>query len=139
HEGVRGERMYFVVEGTAKALVGRAVEHEVKTVGSGEYFGERGMLTGAPRAATFAAAGTLRVSSLAASDVQPILRERPEFAEQMATLAAERKHHLDELTEKAAADAGKSSSESEHSTLLDEIAGFFHLPRYHRRGNGPRP
>lgn len=139
HEGVRGDRMYFVVEGTAKALVGRAADHEVKTVGAGEYFGERGMLTGAPRAATFAAAGTLRVASLAASDVQPILRERPEFAEQMATLVAERKHHLDELTDKAAADAGKPSHASEHSSLLDEIAGFFHLPRHNRRGNGPRP
>ena len=83
--------------------------------------------------------GTLRVASLAASDVQPILRERPEFAEQMATLVAERKHHLDELTDKAAADAGKSVPASEHSTLLDEIAGFFHLPRQIRRGNGPRP
>jgi CRP-like cAMP-binding protein len=139
HEGVRGDRMYFVVEGAAKALVGRAADHEVKTVGAGEYFGERGMLTGAPRAATFAAAGTLRVASLAASDVQPVLRERPEFAEQMATLVAERKHHLDELTDKAAADAGKTTKASEHSTLLDEIAGFFHLPRHHRRGDGPRP
>ena len=54
-------------------------------------------------------------------DIQPILEERPEFAEQLATLAAERKHQLDQLTEKAAADAGKSTEERDYSTLLDEL------------------
>ena len=139
HEGRAGDRMYFIVEGTAKVLSGRTSEHEVKTAGPGEYFGERSMLTGSPRAVTFAAAGTMRVASLGAADIQPILKERPEFAEQLATLAAERKHQLDELTEKAAADAGRTTKEHDHSTLLDEIAGFFHLPRHNRRGDGHRP
>ena len=139
HEGKSGDRMYFVVEGRARVVTGATAGHDLKTVGPGEFFGERSMLTGSPRAATFVAAGTTRLASIGASDLQPILRERPELAEQLASLAAERKHRLDELTEKAVAEAGKERPHEDRSTLLDEIAGFFHLPRHHRRGDGLRP
>jgi len=138
-EGIPGDRMYVVAEGGAKVRIGRTGAQEVKLVGPGDFFGERSLLTGAPRAATFVAAGTVRLASLGAEDLQPILRERPEFAEQMATLAAERKHRLEELADRAAASPTGDAPAEDRSTLVDEIARFFHLPRRGRGEGGGRP
>lgn len=66
-EGEMGEKFYFIVEGTAiatKRLNGQTEPSTVMEYHSGQYFGERALITNDMRAANIIATSALRCLSL---------------------------------------------------------------------------
>jgi small-conductance mechanosensitive channel/CRP-like cAMP-binding protein len=134
-QGDAGDRMYFILEGRARVALEDAGVREVETLGPGQFFGEMALLTGAPRTASVYALTPLRLATVRSEHLGAILHEHPEFAEQMARFAAERKVRLIDLTARARPGAPVAEIQDTSRSLLGEIARFFKLPRY-RGGDG---
>lgn len=126
-QGEAGDRMFVIVEGEVRIAVNVDGTQEVEQLGPGQFFGEMSLLTGSARAATVIAASLLRVISLRARDLAPILHERPEFARLMADFAAERKVRLAELSAQVEKEHIARDLESTSSNLLADIMKFFKI------------
>lgn len=91
-EGEQGTSLLVVVEGTLEATTRSGTEREEKvgTVKPGQALGEMSFLTGEPRAATVSALTNAFVLELRREAFEPILRERPEIAQQLGETMAKR-------------------------------------------------
>lgn len=82
----------------------------------GDYFGEIGMLTGAPEAATFTAFTTVVVYEVERASLARIIDQRPEIAEELATHLAERAGKLEKI-----GGGRKPGALSQKRTLIEQI------------------
>ena len=65
-------------------------ENDQLRFGPGDYFGEMGLLAGAPASATIAALTPSIVYELTKSDLRPVLEARPEIAQELSRAMAQR-------------------------------------------------
>ncbi len=130
-QGEAGDRMFVIVAGTVRVDLEAGEAHEVGLLGPGEFFGEMSVLTGGPRTATVTAMGALRVASVRARDLVPVLQDQPEFARHLAEHAARRQVGLDELKARALAAGPAKDLETTSHDLLREIVRFFRLSGSH--------
>ncbi len=91
-QGQVGDSLFLVADGTVEVLVRRAngVDVVVDTMGRGEVIGEMALLTGEPRAATVRALDSVVVYELGCRHYQTLLRNHPEWLDQLAEIAADR-------------------------------------------------
>lgn len=119
--------LYILTAGEADIVIdveGRE-RRFVNTLGAGSFFGEAGLLTGAPRSATVVARTNVECYRLDKASFQTVLKSRPQIAEQMSHVMASRQGAL------AAALAGHDASARDHASrsaeLLSRMRGFFGL------------
>lgn len=97
----------------------------INSLGKGSFFGEAGLLTGAPRSATVVARTNVECYRLDKASFEGILMSRPELAEQMSHVMAARQGAL------AAAIAGHDAAARDHAgksaEWLERIRSFFGL------------
>jgi small-conductance mechanosensitive channel/CRP-like cAMP-binding protein len=127
-QGAEAHWLYVIVEGEASVHVaspdGRT--RRVSTLTSLDFFGEMGLMTGAPRAATVIAETDVECYRLDSQGFQAILEHRPEVAEKMADILAQRRIEL--ATVIADLESGDHIRHSEETAdLLDKIRSFFGL------------
>jgi CRP-like cAMP-binding protein/small-conductance mechanosensitive channel len=126
-QGAVAHWLYVLVSGEAEVwFESEGGERRfVATLGSGAVFGEKGMMTGAPRSATVVARTDAECYRIDKASFQTILVARPALAEELARIISERQQVLDaaRTTPSARADADADSD-----NLLDKIRRFFHLP-----------
>lgn len=91
----------------------------------GDLFGEMSLLTGQPRSASVVACTDSVVFELARSHLDPVLRRRPELAERLAELMAERQSRNAAETNRQQGAAPPAAVESQ--ALLTRLRGFFGL------------
>jgi len=95
----------------------------INTLGPGSFFGEAGMMTGAPRSATVVARTNVECYRLDKSSFESILLARPELAEEISRVMASRQGAL------AAAVSGHSvntqNATRRHAEVLEKIRAFF--------------
>lgn len=79
HRGLfqKGARIYLLVEGEVKLVIGKKV---IDTVKPGEIFGEMAPISEMPRSATAVAMTACRALSMRMSRLNDVLRQAPEFA-----------------------------------------------------------
>lgn len=94
----------------------------VGSIGPGEVFGEMGMMTGAPRAATVAARSDAICYRIDKECFESVLRARPALAADLAEVMATRHKVLDAVR----AEQGRVADDD--IALLVRIRRFFHLP-----------
>jgi putative ABC transport system ATP-binding protein len=83
-EGAAGDKFYLIRSGRATVLQDAGtLRTEVATLGEGEFFGERALLTGEPRNATVVAAGPIELYSLGKEDFRAALDASPTFKEEL--------------------------------------------------------
>ncbi len=120
-QGRSGSSLFLVVEGEFEVLVRQPNGKDllVARVGGGATLGEMSLLTGAPRSATVraAAAGGV-VVEIGKDQYQPLVKARPELADDMAQLMAERA-----VTNRALAQAG--NVDLKRTNLSLRIRKFF--------------
>ncbi|MBL8379689.1 MAG: mechanosensitive ion channel [Burkholderiales bacterium] len=88
--------LYILTAGEADIVVD-SEGHErrfVNTLGAGSFFGEAGLLTGAPRAATVIARSNVDCYRLDKAGFEDVLRSRPSMAEEMSRVMAARQSAL---------------------------------------------
>lgn len=86
-QGEDGDQFYLLREGRADVLVREnGVDQVAATLGAGQYFGERALITGEGRNATVIGRGQGRVAVLSKAEFQAALRRVPDLPHQLTRL-----------------------------------------------------
>jgi CRP-like cAMP-binding protein len=127
-QGAEAHWLYLVQKGEASVRVRgeTGLEREVARLRAGNFFGEMSLMTGAPRAATVVALTDVECYRLDKSVFQEVIRERPELAEKVAEILAQRTVGLEEARDDLDAEARRQLAAAK-SDLLGSIRRFFGL------------
>lgn len=128
-QGNVAHHLYIMTRGDASVSVSvdGAPPKQIATLHAGDVFGEMGLMTGEPRHATITAVTDVLCYRLDKPALEDILRRRPEMAEAISHLLAERKVQLDAITEGLNEEAVRLRMTHTHVDLLDRIRQFFTL------------
>jgi CRP-like cAMP-binding protein len=126
-QGEIGDSLYIVHEGLLKVTI--ESEHGVTEVGRirpGQFFGEMSLMTGAPRSATVTPMVDSKGYEISRELLAPILRERPEVAQLMSEVLAERQIANAPLLENGRQQLAARDTLAQQ--ILGGIVSFFRLP-----------
>lgn len=126
-QGAEAHWLYILQDGEAKVWVTTANGEErlVNTLHAGDFFGERALLTGAPRSATVKADSPALCYRLDKPAFASVISSRPEIAGEISTILAKRARELDEI---AHGEGSRAVAEQRLSERLREsIRHFFGL------------
>ena len=101
-QGDLGDWLYLIHRGTADVRVsieGASQSRHVGALREGDYFGEMGLMTGEPRTATIVALTDVECYRLDKEGFIDILRRRPQIADEISHLLAQRRTQLDTIRE----------------------------------------
>ncbi len=131
-QGDTAHWLYLLVSGDVEILLrsetGASRSISTLRAGSeGAFFGEMGLLTGAPRSASVVAIGEVECYRLDKPDFQEILARRPAIAEEISRIMAKRKTDLAIAHEEIANSDRKRVMAQSQRELLASIRDFFHL------------
>ncbi|MFZ4288355.1 cyclic nucleotide-binding domain-containing protein [Variovorax sp. HJSM1_2] len=123
-QGAVAHWLYLIVRGEAEVVIdgpqGRTVVAELR---DGNFFGEMGLLTGAPRSATVIARTDVECYRLDKEGFAEVLNARPDLAQEVAQVLAQRKAATDARLEQSAA----SNGQTRPADLLQRMRAFFAL------------
>lgn len=126
--GAEAHHLYTIVAGEVSVRVGEGnEEHEVSRLGPGSFFGEMALLTGEKRRATVVALSDVECYRLDADAFRSLLVARPDLAETVASVLAERKVGLSAANEKLDEAARASQLAHSRADMLARIRSFFAL------------
>jgi small-conductance mechanosensitive channel len=126
-EGAVAHWLYILTEGEAEVIIdaGGGKQHVAHITGP-DVFGEMGLMTGAPRAASVVARTDVQCYRLDKEAFHDVLARRPELANEISTLMAARQLELASLRE--GSDAVPSTRmDAEKRRLLTAVQRFFGL------------
>ncbi len=127
-QGAEAHWLYLMEDGKAVVRVSDGLnDREVAQLAGPCFFGEMSLLTGEPRSATVIADSEVECFRLDKAAVQKIIDARPQLAEQLAKLLADRRVALQSAKENLSADAARERSAREANALLTRIRSFFAL------------
>jgi small-conductance mechanosensitive channel/CRP-like cAMP-binding protein len=127
-QGAEAHWLYIIIEGKADVQVAVDGRREkVASIGEGDFFGEMGMMTGAPRSATVFAQTDMLCYRLDKGAFQEIISSRPEIAEDISHVLARRRVELEAIREELSEEAKRLRMDHAQTDLLDRIRGFFRL------------
>lgn len=128
-QGSSVHHLYILVSGSVEVRV--SVEGAPPTVvahlTAPNFFGEMGLLTGEPRRATVVATTDVQCLRLGKDAFQEIIQERPEIAEEISHVLAERAVELEAVRDGLSEEAKRLRIASARGTLLARIQKFFDL------------
>jgi len=128
-QGAEAHWLYIMTKGDAEvrfSLDGRLNEH-VATLHTGDFFGERGMMTGERRSADVIALTDVECYRVDKESFNNILRKRPEIAEDISQVLARRRVELEAAQENLNDEAKRARMRSHQGALLQRIRSFFAL------------
>lgn len=127
-QGADAHWLYLVEDGKAAVRVSDGVtEREVAQLAGPCFFGEMSLLTGEPRSATVVALSEVECFRLDKAAVQQLLEQRPELANQLAHVLAERRSNLMVVKEGLDAETAKARAARDAGHLRERIRAFFAL------------
>ncbi|MEW6734953.1 MAG: mechanosensitive ion channel family protein [Acidobacteriota bacterium] len=132
-QGSEGHWLYIITNGRASVRVAAApsdngaLEKEVAQLRIGDFFGEMSLMTGEPRSATVVAVDDVECYRLDKEAFQKILVARPEIAEDISHILAQRRIKLDAVREGLDLEAHSIHVEATQNHILGLIRGFFGL------------
>ncbi len=130
-QGDMGSSLFIVLEGIAEVSISLANDGKVITVGhlhSGDFFGEKSLLTGESRSARVIAETDLEVVEIEKTNILPILENNPGIMEDLSKRLAER-----QLINEGFFKEGKKAEEvavmrsNYTQRILQNMKGFFGL------------
>jgi small-conductance mechanosensitive channel/CRP-like cAMP-binding protein len=128
-QGAEAHWLYIIIQGDAEvrfSLGGKLSEH-VATLHPGDFFGERGMMTGERRSADVIALTDVECYRVDKESFNDILRERPELAEDISQVLARRRVELEAAREDLNEEARRARMQTHQGDLLKRIRRFFAL------------
>ncbi|MCP5268328.1 MAG: mechanosensitive ion channel [Zoogloeaceae bacterium] len=128
-QGAIAHWLYIIVSGEAD-VYWETPEGErslLTRLPSGSVFGEMGLMTGAPRAATVVAATELECYRLDKAGFEDIIRARPALAESMSHILVQRQQQLDARQNAYQQEHGGKGQAEHRAAIVDRIREFFGL------------
>ena len=128
-QGAEAHWLYVMTRGDAEVRVSvdGSVGERIATLHAGDFFGEMGMMTGEPRAATVTALSNVECYRLDKAALNDILQRRPEIAEDISKVLARRRVELDAAREDLSEEAKRARMQRHQVDLLKRIRSFFTL------------
>jgi CRP-like cAMP-binding protein len=128
-QGREAHYLYILASGSAEVVVkvGDAPPERVGELRGPDFFGEMGMMTGAPRSATVIAREPCECYRLDKEAFQSIVHDRKELAAQISTTLARRRSELDAKREGLTEDQKSRRMADRQVRLLSQIELFFGL------------
>ena len=99
----------------------------LSTLGKGSFFGEMGLMTGAPRSASVIAKTDVECYRLDKEVVEEILHARPAIAEEISHILVMRRAELDTAMQDMDAQSSRKDMSQQHNEILSTIKRFFSL------------
>jgi small-conductance mechanosensitive channel len=131
-QGATAHWLYIMTKGDAEVRItvdGSGLSEKVATLHAGDFFGEMGLMTGAPRSATVVATTDAECYRLDKTAFIDILRRRPEIAEDISHALAKRRVELEAVREDLTEEAMRHRVRRTQGDLLHRIRNFFTLER----------
>lgn len=128
-QGAEAHWLYLITRGDAEVRIsgeGQLTER-IATLHQGGFFGEMGMMTGEPRAATVIALSDVECYRVDKEAFNEILQQRPEIAEDISEQLARRRMELDAAREGLNEEAQRARLRYHQGDLLERIRNFFTL------------
>ena len=126
-EGATDDGLYMIVEGEASVRIGGVDGDEVARLRPGQFFGEMSLMTGEKRSATVVAATDVVTYRLDKPAFEELVQSRPEIAEAVADLLAERRMSLEQARDRLDEATRSRRRMSTKHDILGRIRGFFNL------------
>jgi CRP-like cAMP-binding protein len=128
-QGAEAHWLYIIAEGevSVRVRVERQLEKEVAKLKAGDFFGERSLLTGETRSATVVALSDVECWRLDKGTFQELLNRRPEIAEDVAEVLANRQAELLRVRENLSQAAAARRAAEAKTDLTAKIRNFFGL------------
>lgn len=129
-QGAVAHWLYIIINGEAEVYV--ETEHGSKTslsvLGKGDFFGEMGMMTGAPRSASVVARTDVECYRLDKTAFESIVQARPTIAEEITHILVRRRAELDQAVQTMNGEPPViTENRVRHSEILAKVKGFFGL------------
>jgi small-conductance mechanosensitive channel/CRP-like cAMP-binding protein len=128
-QGAEAHWLYIITRGDAEvrlSLEGNLRE-KVATLHPGDFFGERGMMTGERRSATVIALTDVECYRVDKDAFHHILSSRPKIAEDISEVLARRHAELEAARENLSDEAKRARMRQHQGDLLKRIRNFFSL------------
>ncbi|HEU0282898.1 MAG TPA: mechanosensitive ion channel family protein [Gallionella sp.] len=121
--------VYIIINGEAEVYLespggGKRV---IRDLGKGSFFGEMGLMTGAPRSASVVAKTDVECYRLDKEMFEEILRARPSIADEMAHILVSRRAELDSALHDIDAESAQKEISRQRGEILATIKRFFGL------------
>jgi CRP-like cAMP-binding protein len=129
-QGGHAQSLYIMRKGEVEVRVavdGSGLSEKVATLHGNDFFGEMGLMTGEPRAATVVAGTDVECYRLDKDAFNDILRRRPEIASDISHILARRRVELEAVREDLNEEAVRQRMRHTEGDLLDRIRKFFTL------------
>ena len=127
-QGNAGDWLYIIDQGEVDVFAERdGKRRHLSTLAAGSIFGEMGLLTGAIRQATVVAKGQVDCYRLDKNGIESILHARPEIAEHMARMLADRTEELGRAREDLDAEARAKVASDGGASILERMRSYFRL------------
>jgi small-conductance mechanosensitive channel/CRP-like cAMP-binding protein len=126
-QGAVAHWLYILTKGEAEVRVAdpNGHDHKVADLKAPGFFGEMALMTGQPREATVIARSDVECLRLDKDAFKGILDRRPEIAQDMSTILAQRRVELVGVRDNLDADARRRKMVTERSKILESIRDFF--------------
>ncbi|MCZ6871934.1 MAG: Crp/Fnr family transcriptional regulator [bacterium] len=141
-QGEPGASMYIVAEGLLYVYIAQADSDEPLKVADfipGQFMGEMALLTGEARSATVKAETDALVYEITKEDMEAFLKKRPEMAEGLSAVMAQRLLEREEFMQNLTAGQQEEEVKNFASQLLTKIRGFFSVFRQARGRDQEEP
>lgn len=128
-QGAIAHWLYIIISGGAEVYLETPEGNKrvVNTLEEGNFFGEMGMMTGAPRSATVVARTDVECYRLDKEAFKEIMLARPGIAEEVANVLVVRRAQLDSVLQNMGDEKRHQEIHRKHSEVLATIKRFFSL------------
>ncbi|MDO8988109.1 MAG: mechanosensitive ion channel family protein [Sideroxyarcus sp.] len=125
----RSHWLYVIINGEAEVFVDlpNGKRRSVRTLERGNFFGEMGLLTGAPRSASVIAKSDVECYRIDKDVVEEILHARPGIADEISHILVVRRAELDVAMQNLDATGAHKDLSQQRNEILDTIKRFFSL------------
>jgi CRP-like cAMP-binding protein len=128
-QGAIAHWLYIIINGEAEVFLEGAngERSSVNILSKGNFFGEMGMMTGAPRSASVLAITDVECYRLDKEAFAGIMLARPSLAEDITHILVERRAQLDSVLHNLDEKTRSQEKLSQHNELLVNVKRFFGL------------
>ena len=125
----RSHWLYIIINGDAEVYLEmpNGARRIVSTLGKGSFFGEMGLMTGAPRSASVIAKSDVECYRLDKEVFEEMMQARPAIADEISQILVTRRAELDNAMQDMDAQSALKDMSQQRNEILSTIKRFFSL------------
>ncbi len=125
----RSHWLYIIIKGEAEVYLEMASGERrvLSTLGKGDFFGEMGLMTGAPRSASVIAKSNVECYRLDKEAFEEVMQARPSIADEISHILVKRRAELETALQDIDAQLVQKDRTTQRNEILSTIKRFFSI------------